>query len=153
MKLLRANVCSLSDIADTANSRSLPPLFCRIRVLSGILLCSSALWKFLPVGLENVIWTLVQITVNKNRVSKYYKYLILFRYRNILPARIKILSLLALISAEWVLSMQHISPDLSQLADKKWGCSTWLWWIRAAVPAIRWDSTGVIFCTFEAAWL
>lgn len=150
MKLLRVNLCALSDITGTAaDRRCLLPLFCRIQVLSGKLLLSLALWKCS----EDVVWALLQISVNKNCVSECYKYLILFRYKNIPPARIKILSLLSLISAGRVLHIQHISADLSQLVDEKSDCFTLLWWIPAELPAIRWDSTRVILCMPEAAWL
>lgn len=154
MKLLRVNLCALSDVTSTtANRRCLIPLFCKIHVLSGKILSSLALWKCLSVGSENVVWTLLQIPVNKNCVSECYKYLILFRYKNIPPARIQILSLLSLISVGWVLRIQHISADLAQLVEEKSDCFTLLWWIPAELPAIRWDSARVILCMPEAAWL
>lgn len=123
-KLLRVNPWSPSDITGT-DRRSLLPLFCRIQVRFWKVTMSSSSPKIPFCWLRKKL-TPFQITVNKNCVSKFYKYLLLFRYKNIHPARIKILPLLSLASAEWALCIYSTSipPDLSQLVDGKWGCFT-----------------------------
>lgn len=101
-----------------------------------------------------MVWTPAQITVNKNCVSKCYKYFILFRYKNILLPGLKYFpcSHFFRLSGFCIYSTS-IPPDLSQLADKKWGCFTSLCWILAELPAMRWDSTQITVCTSEVVWL